>query len=486
MRDILKAGSKVAFATLVGLLGSVVTGKVLSLELGAAGLGLYGMLRQLLQNLTLIGSFNGQNALVQGIAHHSDNRLQVRFSGSVLSIQIIISGALAMILLIGAPWLGPLLIPHSQSVGLLRWLSLAMLVLVANAYVLGLLNGHRLINQLVKFQLLGPIATLVLLYPSIMLIRAGQTFGYLLMLVGASLLITLVAARAVYRSGYFPSLSDLSISKADGVQFLRMSSVLTMAGIIATAVQFSQSWLVARWMGLAQTGQFWAAWTLSMTYVSLVLGSLGTYYLPSLSRLVDPAERRELIRKYFLLVLLFMPLLVSLVVVFKPIFIELMFSSTMLPALKVMRWMLIGDFFKAVSYVLSYPMLAFNDMKWFFWTDIIFSLGIGVASFVWVFFGGDIEGLGMIFMIVYILFLVVSVIYIRIKHAVVFNIEEFGRFFLGLALVLILSLYTWKSEHVSWGDVSTLVLLCGVFVIISIRGINWYSMQSLWKRNTEL
>ncbi len=482
MRDILKSGSKVAFATLVGILGQAVTGKILTVELGAAGAGLYGILRQLLQNLTLVGSLNGQSALVQGIARHSEKTEQTHFSGSVLGIQIAISGALALALLLGAPWLGPYLIPHPQAVELLRWLSLAMLVLVANAYVLGILNGHRLINDLVRFQLLGPIATLILVYPSVLLIRANHTIGFFLMLVGASALITLVAARAVWRAGYLPGIRNIRIRKADGAQFLHMSGVLTAAGIIATGAQFSQSWMVAKWMGLAQAGQFWTAWTLSMTYLSLVLGSLGTYYLPSLSRLKDPTARRALIRMYLQLVLVVAPLLVSLVIVLKPLVIKIMFSETMLPALEVMRWMLIGDFFKAVSYIFSYPMIAFNDLRWLFWTEILFSMGMAVASWVWIGLGGDIEGLGMIFMINYVFFFLYTMFYVHLKHGFNFTIGEVGRFMIGITLVLFLSYFTWNSANVSLYDIGSLVLFCSIFCIMSLLGLNWRNLRKFSRK----
>jgi O-antigen/teichoic acid export membrane protein len=144
----------VGLATVASLLGWVVAVQVLALTMGAAGVGLFCLLRQLLQNLTLIGSLNGQQALVQGIASRTARSTPLRFAGSVFHIQLLFAGILALGQLVFAPWLGPWLIPHPRSVALLRWLALAM-VTVAQAYVVGLLNGHRLINSLVKSQMLG-------------------------------------------------------------------------------------------------------------------------------------------------------------------------------------------------------------------------------------------------------------------------------------------------------------------------------------------
>ena len=478
MRDILKSGLKVGISTLAGLLGWVVAGKVLALQLGAAGVGLYGLLRQLLQNLALVGSFNGQTSLVQGIATRPDPVEQLRFSGSVLWIQALMAGALALLLLLGAPWLGPWLIPHPQGVVLLRWLALAMLVMVAQTYVIGLLNGHRLINDLVKSQLWGPLAVLALVYPMVRLIQGGNPFGFVLMLAGPAAVITVVAARAAGRAGWLPALRAGTIHRADAVSFFRMSAVLLTAGIVTTGTQFMQSWLVVRRLGLAEAGQFWTAWTLSMTYVTLVLGSLGTYYMPSLSRLTDPEARRALIRDYLRLCLLAMPILVALVIVFKPWIIRGMFSASLLPALKIMRWMLIGDLFKGISWVLGFPMLAFSDMKWFFWSEVLFSLTITGSAWVWISFGGGVEGLGFLFMILYLVHMPVMALYVRAKHGFVVTWMEMGYFLGGLTLVLLLSAYTWRDEHFRFSALVLLLLLGGGGLILSLRGTDW----TVWLR----
>jgi PST family polysaccharide transporter len=470
MRDILKAGIKVGLATLAGLIGWVVAGKVLAVTLGAAGVGLFGLLRQLLQNLTLVGSFNGQTALVQGIASRTAKSEQVRFAGSVLQIQLLLGGVAVLGLFLGAPWLGPWLIPHPQAVPLLRWLALAMLVMVAQTYVIGLLNGHRLINELVKAQMLGPLAVLSLVFPMVWLVRGGYPSGFVLMLGGPAAVVTLAAALAAKRVGWLPNLRNWGINRIDGANFFRMSTVLLIAGLVTTGTQFFMSWLVAKRMGFAEAGQFWTAWTLSMAYVTLVLGSLGTYYMPSLSRLADPGARNALIRDYLHLAMIAMPLLVSMVIVFKPWVIRGMFSPALLPALKVMRWMLIGDLFKGVSWVLAFPMLAFNEMNWFFWSEVLFSLGMAGASCAWLLLGGGIEGLGFLFMSLYLLYLPLMAYYIWTKHGFIFKSVEIGRLLTGLALVFSVSALTWNEQNVDWKAAALSLGMMVAFSLVLLSG----------------
>jgi len=483
MRDIIKSALKVGVATLAGLLGWVVAGKILAFTLGAAGIGLFGLMRQLLQNLTLVGSFNGQTALVQGIASRGQRPDQIRFAEGVFWIQSLIAGSLAIGLIIAAPWLGPILIPHAQSVILLRWLAFAMLAMVAQNYVIGILNGHRLINELMKSQMVGPLVVMLLVFPMVWLVRGGYPSGFILMLGGPAVVMTIVAGLATRRLGWLPSIGKCRINRSDGISFFRMSAVLLLTGTITTGTQFFMSWLVAKKMGLAEAGQFWTAWTLSMSYVTLVLGSLGTYYMPSLSRITDPQARRDLIHNYLHLSLIAMPLLISFVVVFKPWLILGMFSHAMLPALRVMHWMLIGDLFKGISWVLAFPMLAFSDMKWFFWTDVLFSIGMAGTAWFWLSLGGGIEGLGVIFLLTYIVYMLVMSYYVWDKHGLVWKMEEVYQFIGGLSLVLIVSVVTWRSINVQWLPLLFLCVGSSLSLIWALRGK--YSIAQIFKMKSD-
>ena len=449
----------------------MIAGKLLALTLGAAGVGLFGLLRQLLQNLTLIGSVNGQTALVQGLASRPEPTAKLRYSGTVLCIQGFTVASVAIGILLLAPWLGPWLIPHRQAVALLRWLALAMSVTVAQAHAIGLLNGHRLTTDYLQVQVLGALMVVALAMPMARLVREGLSLGLLvLMLVGPSTAVVLATVWKGRKGGWLLRLSELRIDRRDGSAFFRMSAGPLLTGLIATGTQFFMSWMVARQLGLAEAGQFWTAWTLSMAYVTLVLGSLGTYYLPSLSGIADHEERRALIRAYLDLALLFMPLLVALFVVFKPWIILGLFSPDLLPALKVMRWMLVGDLFKGISWVLAFPMLAFGEMKWYFWMEAAFSLGMAGAMWAWLASGGSIEGLGVLFLVSYVLYLCVMVYYIRIRHGFAGSRSEIARFLCGFAVVLGLTASTWLDQGVRGMPVFLMVVLDAGFLAFCLRG----------------
>jgi len=250
--------------------------------------------------------------------------------------------------------------------------------------------------------------------------------------------------------------------------FFRMAGVLLFTGLLTTGTQYLQSRLAAGYLGLDQAGLFWVAWTLSMSYVSVILGSYGTYYMPALSALTEPAARHALIRDYLRLAQLVMPLLVAMVVLFKPWVVLLMFSDSLLPSLQVMRWMLVGDYFKGIAWVLSFPMLAFGELRWFLWTEVSFNVGLAGAAWGWLSLGGTIESLGILFLVGYIVYLAVVWGYIWVEHHFRVLPSEIARFMAGLGLVVGMSAATWTERRVTASSTLLFLVLSAVFVVITV------------------
>ncbi|NWJ42552.1 MAG: oligosaccharide flippase family protein [Geothrix sp.] len=482
MRDILLAALKVAAATLANLLGWMLAVKIISVQLGAAGVGLFGILRQLLQYLVVVATFAGHTALIQGIASRVDEA-QRRFAESVQTLMVLMAAGVALVLILGAPVIAPSLIPHPQAILLLRWLALAALCMAAQTLYTSVLTAYRLLDQLVISQLVGPVCALLLVLPMVVLVRAGASSGFVLMLGLPPAAVALAAFWATRKAGRLPAFRT-AIDGKDAAYFFRMSSVLLMTGLLNTGAQYFMNRIVAARIGLSMAGYYWVAWTLSMAYVTLALGSFGNYYMPSLSRLQDPEDRRALMRSYLQMAVVAMPVLVSLAILFKPLVVRVMFSASLLPALSVMRWMLIGDFFKGVSWVLSFPMLAFHELRWFFWTEVAFTLGLAGSGWAVLAAGGGVEWLGIMFLALYLCYTAVMVYYAYVSHGFVIRSGEAYRIALGAGLILVLSAMTWQHRELHGWTVLLGLGLIGLFLAFSLRKVA--SFRDLFSKSPKL
>jgi len=128
----------------------------------------------------------------------------------------------------------------------------------------------------------------------------------------------------------------------------------------------------------------------------------------------------------------------------------------------------VGDYLKATSWVLAMPMLAYADMKVFFWTEIAWRgafAGIAAWSlFQW----KDIQGVGIGFLGLYAVYLLYVLHYCRSRHALTLNRRIIGLWLAGLVIILGASVTYWQKMTFSIGPGMGWI---GIAVIVSLLGL---------------
>jgi PST family polysaccharide transporter len=137
------------------------------------------------------------------------------------------------------------------------------------------------------------------------------------------------------------------------------------SSLASSAVLLAVRTRISRTQGLEVTGQFDAAWGISMNHATLVLASLQTYYLPALARARCAQERARYVAGVFkVATLVALPAIVAIAVL-KPWVLTVLYSHAFRPAASYLRWTLIGDYLKIGCSVLSLPLVATADMRAF-------------------------------------------------------------------------------------------------------------------------
>jgi O-antigen/teichoic acid export membrane protein len=226
------------------------------------------------------------------------------------------------------------------------------------------------------------------------------------------------------------------------------------------------------------------AWTLSMVYVMLVLSSLNSYYLPVLSASRDAEEQRQHVAQVLRFSFMAMLPLVTFVIAFKPWIIRTLYSESFLPALLILRWMLIGDFLKVASWVLAIPMVAAARMRAFFWAELAANsllLGLTWWAIVW---RKDLESAGIAFVAVYVVYVLITAIYLRAGLKIRLHWSETAPWLAGLCLVGFISAYTWNDTVVRFSTGIAAVLGALVVVYLSLTKAERRSILIVARRQT--
>ncbi len=444
MSEIIKAFFITGIGSVTTLFLGVIAVKIIAVTLGPSGMGLYALLRQVRDTSLTIATLSGALALVQGIAVYKEQK-KLDYISTIFWIYLITSTVVSIILFVFAPqiaWLttakldSPLIAP-------IRLTSLTVFLGVYLSYFYGLLNGYTAIGRLAISQVISTAALLLVAFPLSNLFLKGYSVALVWMMMFSIAAGGGTAILFCYKEGWLPKLWDSGkpvFRMEFAYEFFSKSSILLIVGFVGTGTQFVVRSILNREFGLKELGFFDAAWTISMNYVMLILASFQTYYLPTLSRTSEVNLRKELIRRTLRFsMLLMVPLIVTLIGL-KPIAIDILYSNEFASAGNIMRWMLVGDYFKVTIWVLSMPLLAFADMKTFLWNEI---LGDSIfLGFVFLFAFGFhwLPGFGVALLISYIFQLVYVCYHAYSRNYFIASKKMFYQWLAGFLIVLATSL----------------------------------------------
>jgi PST family polysaccharide transporter len=444
----------------------MLTTKIFAVILGPNGIGLLAQLRQFVQLTNVLSVMGGQTPLVQGVASRPDEQrdafkvmVGIFFAASTLLLAL-------TVLIFSHPIAAYVFGESMEWGGIVRLLAVAIIFGTLSSYFSGILNGHRLIGRLAVIAMAGPAVNAMLAYPVSILVGKGYVMTFAWLFIASSVVSALLAVFFCWREKLLPHLR-LAFQWNDAKDFFLLAGVLLVSGVLASGGLLLVRSTVAGSMGLAAAGHFDAAWSICMTYIMLVLGALGSYYMPTLIAIRDIQARREEIERTLRFVLMFVTPLIVFMVLFKPLILSLLYSDEFMPALPVIQWMLLGDFFKASAWVLAMPMLSFAEKRIFLVTEIVWSAAFAVGASLAVHITHNIEAVGIAFLMNYASYFLFTLWYARSRHGFVLSARLLMPLSVAFLLVLLASMVAWGDEEVSLKWAALFMLLLPILVWIS-------------------
>lgn len=472
MRNLLKAIFKTGSASLISITLGVFSMKILAVVLGPSGIGLLSLIRQILSTASTAGTIGGQQALVQGLASRKDAQRD-KYLKTVFWVFIIGSTFITIAFLLFAPWIAKIVFRtnDTQTIDLVRWMALPAVLMVINYYLTSVLNGFRAIGRLAIGQIIVSIITLLLTYPISKLVNSGNIIAFIWMISASTLGGTIFYIIIAYKEKWLNPLILNFKPQLDKEAFKHFSSIASttlFTGLITTGTLLIIRTIIIQYEGLKGAGIFDVAWTLSMTYVMLLLSSFGTYYLPTLSRINNPQTRNSLMQDLCRLSIMLITPLITTVIVLKPLMITILYSTEFTPALRIIRWMLIGDYFKTFSWILAMPMIAYADMKTFLWSEVAWNIGFLSLSVIAILFINEVQAVGISFASLYAIYFIYTIYYAYTKHDVILTTNIIFHWTVGLVFICIVSWQTWYDTTINWASAS-------IWIVIAV-GLSWTNL----------
>jgi O-antigen/teichoic acid export membrane protein len=344
------SGLRYSAAALLSAAAAAAAAKLVAVHFGPAGTGLAANLQQLRQTGVTFGSLNGHAAIVQGGASLPAGERGLYLRTALL----LVSGAgLAAAVIAGMSFSIPGL--SCGTLAALVWIS------VLTAFVLAWRTAAGAWREVAALQLSAPVA-LALLVATAHSQGGGAPERAAVLLAAAAGASFLVAGGLAWRARQELRPAGRWWSGAQARRFVSLAGAMALSSACAAASLLLVRAGIAQTGGLRESGLFDAAWAVSMNTLSLILAGLQGSFLPALAG-ASRNERPALIDGALgYAAALALPAITALICL-RPAVFGFLYAETYGEAVRVARWMAVGDYLRTAGWALALPMVASRHLR---------------------------------------------------------------------------------------------------------------------------
>ncbi len=398
MKRILQSSAIIGMGSLVGIVAGVGKAKAVALWLGPEGIGFLGLLQAAMMIGTVLVGIGLPSAGIRDVSSARNDEDEEGLSTTAATLfryTFLCSVGFVAIAMgfheeIQATFLGEqsnTLVYGTLAVGVIA----GAYANVFNAFV----TGFRDVSAQAIIRIFSAVVGVT--------VGLGAVFALgmdgIAVLVAAAPVTTVLAAVYFYRRLAVKRLkATWSQVNAKAKNLIGLGSAMMLTALMETGVQFVIRWMLDAELGRSPLGQFQAAWSISMLYLSFVLGAMAADYYPSLAETKDDHTQlnKQVNEQTHVAGLLTAPLILGLFVA-APLVILILYSSEFTDTVSVLRWQLLGDLFKVPAWALAFVLMVKNHNRLYLSVQIIWNaLYLTLVYFGMSTYGVEITGIAFL------------------------------------------------------------------------------------------
>jgi O-antigen/teichoic acid export membrane protein len=471
-QQIFKATSLFGGVQVFNIIVAIIRSKFIAVLLGPMGMGIAGLLNSTTTLISALTNFGLGTSAVKDIAAANATNNQDRIARVVTVFRrlVWITGILgAVIVLVFSHLLSRITFGNGNYTIAFIWLSMTLLFSQLSTGQGVLLQGMRKLQHLAKANLVGAIAGLTISIPIYYYWHIDGIVPAIILTSIASLSISWFFARKIPVKKTEVNFREVI---TEGKSMLRMGFMISLSGLITLGASYVVRIYISRQGGISDVGLYNAGFAIISTYVGLVFTAMGTDYYPRLSSVADDNKQAaKLINQQAEVAILILGPILSFFLIFIHWIVIILYSTKFVAVNGMIHYAALGIYFKAASWAMGFIFLAKGASKVFFWNELFanaYMLSFNLLGYY--FFG--LDGLGISFLISYLLYLLQVYIIVRRKYSFSFSYEFYKAFILQLTIG-ILCFFCVKFLQKPWAY--------GIGINLLVLSV-WYSFNELNKR----
>jgi polysaccharide transporter, PST family len=374
--DLFKTSIWNGIATVLKLMISIVTNKIVAIFLGPGGIALLGQFGNFVSMVTSFSSLGVNTGVTKYISEFKDDYEQRnKFLSTSFYITVIGTLIASLVVYFGRNYFSDFVFHTHKYVSIIVVLAITLILFTLNAFFIAVFNGFKQFKIIIARNILGSLISLAM---AVLLVIRYGLYGALLGVIFSQTLVFFVLLGAILKAKWF-SREELFLRYFDLKTILKLSNFTLMTLVSTFFSNYIQlrirNYVIVN-VSVTDAGYWEALTRISGIYLMVITSTMSLYYLPRLSEIKENIElRAEIIKGYkFLLPLTIFACLG--IFIFKRLIVNILFTSAFLPMLPLFRFQLIGDILRISSWLLAYNFLAKAMTKIYIISEIVFGISL--------------------------------------------------------------------------------------------------------------
>lgn len=379
--NLAKASLLTGFSTLIRLITGFLGNKIVAVKIGPTGIATLGQFTNFFSIVMAFAGLGIGTGVTKYVAEYYDRTEERERIISTALVGVFGTSLIIGFLLFLFKNQFCLFIFHNlEYVAIFSFFPAVVVLGSMHSLFSSILNGEKDIKVLT---VLNIISSFVGLAATIVFIQKYGIYGSLVGSVICSPIMMIVILFFIRQKAWFRLQMLLKRPDLKFIRLLSGFSLMTFSSALtAPFIKIILRDLIVAKLSWCDAGQWQGLCRLSEMYLLIITTSLGIYYLPRLSEIRDIDELKKEIKKGYTLILPPLAIFLVGIYIFRVQIIRVIFAPAFLPMQDLFLFQLIGDFFKISSWLLGYVIVARAMVKWFIFSELVFSFSWLVFSVV--------------------------------------------------------------------------------------------------------
>lgn len=354
---------------------------------------------------------------------------------------------------------------------------ITLIVTILDAY----LRGLKRFKQYVKINVIISILALVV---CVILVIYYNIFGFAISLPIAAL-ISLFVYLYYFNKDKLLRLKNLKLTNysisGPFKSILKLGIASLILGISDQATILAIRSLIVKNMGIEFNGIYQCVAGISNNYLAIFFLSLGAYIIPVLSEMKDIDKMNYEINNAIRLTLLMVVPIITITFVLREYIILVLYSPNFLPSSDLMVYNFTGDFFKALSFVISSWLIPRSKIRLWLIFGVIYNINYFVIFILLNIFNIDLKNVVIAYAVTGFIHLFVNIFLIKKFNKFRFRLDTFKLSIISSSLLALIMICSSYKIVIGYYIIVPFLL---IWIKYSIKKDEFYKLLSLIKLRT--